>query len=406
MKKVEDIIKHDELIRNSILRVGEVSEVDGRRVFVKVDKNKNQSHLFFDGNILANISVNSFIEIRKGFLSIIGKVEGEKIDENKYSYQKEGYNETNKNNRFLSISLVGYIDTHEGFISGTREFPLIGNEAYVVTQDKIMMIHNLVSSGDLAINIAMTEDDIPISFPVDKLFNGHIAVFGNTGSGKSNTLAHLYQEFFNTLDNRNHDEFFKKSRFLLFDFNGEYHSNCITTKKRIYNLSTRRTQDSDKIPLLEKEILDIEFLSIIAEAQEKTQKPFLKRVLSLYNKVRVKSNAQEYFKGIVKRRVTQLLQMSDKIKAFLILDYMRNILPFDEQEDIANDLEWHNQQSHFMAYINDEKKYLQDDLKQIKNTILYKRIKKVHSPQKLDRKNNFFLLPPAYKRYSFKSSTK
>ena len=37
--------------------------------------------MFFDGDILRNISVNSYIEIRKGFLSLIGRVEREKIEE-------------------------------------------------------------------------------------------------------------------------------------------------------------------------------------------------------------------------------------------------------------------------------------------------------------------------------------
>src|SRR5690348_2279104 len=69
------------LLREAVLRIGEVNGVDGRRIYVLVDKNKNLSDLFFDGDILKNISVNSYIEIRKGFLSIIGRVEGEKIEE-------------------------------------------------------------------------------------------------------------------------------------------------------------------------------------------------------------------------------------------------------------------------------------------------------------------------------------
>ena len=70
-----------ELIEDAVLRIGEVSGVDGRRIYVLVDTNKNLSDMFFDGDILRNISVNSFIEIRKGFISIIGRVEGERIQE-------------------------------------------------------------------------------------------------------------------------------------------------------------------------------------------------------------------------------------------------------------------------------------------------------------------------------------
>src|SRR5690606_38985444 len=71
----------DPYLKDAILRVGAVSEVNGRVVIVKVDKNNNLSDLFFEGKTLRNIAVNSFIEIRKGFLSLIGKVDGEKIEE-------------------------------------------------------------------------------------------------------------------------------------------------------------------------------------------------------------------------------------------------------------------------------------------------------------------------------------
>jgi uncharacterized protein len=69
------------LTQEAVLRVGEVMGVDGRKIYVLVDRNKNLSDMFLDGEILRNLSVNSYIEIRKGFLSLIGRVEGEKIEE-------------------------------------------------------------------------------------------------------------------------------------------------------------------------------------------------------------------------------------------------------------------------------------------------------------------------------------
>ena len=74
-------MKPDNYVTEAVLRVGEVIEVSGRRIFVQVDRNKNLSDLFFDGQLLRNVSVNGYIEIRKGFLSLIGKVEGEKTAE-------------------------------------------------------------------------------------------------------------------------------------------------------------------------------------------------------------------------------------------------------------------------------------------------------------------------------------
>ena len=39
----------NKLINDAILRVGEVSSIDGRKVYISLDKNKNASELFFDG---------------------------------------------------------------------------------------------------------------------------------------------------------------------------------------------------------------------------------------------------------------------------------------------------------------------------------------------------------------------
>ena len=65
------------LQQEAVLRVGEVTEVTGRRISVTVDKDKNLSELFFEGDLIRNVAVGSYIDIRKGFFSLIGKVDGE-----------------------------------------------------------------------------------------------------------------------------------------------------------------------------------------------------------------------------------------------------------------------------------------------------------------------------------------
>src|SRR5688572_2128245 len=111
------------LTRDAVLRIGEVCGVDGRRIYVLIDKNKNLSDLFLDGEILRNISVNSYIEIRKGFLSIIGRVEGEKVEEEFRISHDSHRHEVNRNKRILTIALTGFIDEEGVFTGGTKELP-------------------------------------------------------------------------------------------------------------------------------------------------------------------------------------------------------------------------------------------------------------------------------------------
>lgn len=378
----------EKLTRDAVLRIGEVCGVDGRRIYVLVDKNKNLSDMFLDGDILRNISVNSYIEIRKGFLSIIGRVEGERIEEDFHSSRLPQREEVNRDKRILTVSLSGYIDETGSFMGGTKELPLIGNEAYIVTREKMYLVHNLVRPGSPAINIAtIFGEDFDIEFPVDGLFNSHIAIFGNSGSGKSNTLACLYQDLVRVLAVRNADAFVQNARFVLFDFNGEYtHDACITDNKTVYNLSTR-DDEGDKLPMHEDGLLDIEVLSILADATEKTQKPFLRRMLNFFRYVHSDNvdDAEAYLKAVIRNRVMDMLQMSDKVRAFLLADYFREILPSVDEHggpvDIIGDLDWHNTSQEFR--ITADNTFLAQHPDDIIRTRLYHRVEDFELPESL-----------------------
>ncbi|MBL7716607.1 MAG: DUF87 domain-containing protein [Bdellovibrionales bacterium] len=370
---------YNSLVADSVLRIGEVCEVDGRKVFIQVDKNKNLSDIFFDGDILKNISVNSYIEIRKGFLSIIGKVDGEKIDEDYVpSRRYSNYDHTNKNKRILSISLSGYLTRSGHFFGGTKELPLIGNEAFILTKEKLHQIHNLLKhKDDLAITIATSDaDGFDVNFPIDGLFNSHIAVFGNTGSGKSNTLASLYQELCTVLKNHNAEAFRENSKFLLLDFNGEYiDPSCITDHKKVYNLSTR-SRSGDKIPLDQDSLLNLEILATLSDATEKTQKPFLKRTLRLIDEVKKDTNPLDCLQRILRDQVTRALQVTDKQLASLLMDYFREIIPQSRNQnsvfvDIANDIEWNNKLSYFFSKSAGLNSPFENNQNLIPNTLIY-----------------------------------
>ena len=78
---MEKDITNEIALKNSIFRIGSVYSVDGREIRIKVDKRKNASHLLFRGELIKNVSVGSYLKIAKGYISIIGKVEGEHISE-------------------------------------------------------------------------------------------------------------------------------------------------------------------------------------------------------------------------------------------------------------------------------------------------------------------------------------
>ena len=62
------------------------------------------------------------------------------------------------------------------------------------------------------------------------------------------------------------------------------------------------------------DILEPELLYIMASATEKTQQPFIKRALNLYENVQTKENTSEYLKGILRHQVERVVKMSDGAK--------------------------------------------------------------------------------------------
>ena len=358
------------LQKEAVLRIGEVTAVSGRRISVGIDADKNLSELFFDGDLIRNVAVGSYVDIRKGFISLIGRVEGENAAPD-LKYGDEG-KPVAQVKRTLTVALVGFLDRSGTFFGGTKELPLVGNEAFLLTKEKVHQVHDLTISSALTMSVATSEyEGYDIDLPIDTLMNSHIAIFGNTGSGKSNTLTSLFQSFIGTMRANNEGAFNNSCRVLIFDFNGEYAGNdCLTAQKQAYNLSTR-TDAGDKIPLSETGLLDIEMLSIVADATEKTQKPFLRRALKLQKRVLDGDEPLEHTRNILRSQIKQILQMSDKIRADLLMDYLRQILPEEDElgdaVELAADLDWHNNSAEFKL----ENIFLKQNPDHIENTIVY-----------------------------------
>ena len=333
----------DIAIYNSVFRIGVVYSVDGRTVKVRVDKNKNSSHLIYKGALIKNVSVGSYVKILKGFVPIIGKVESEFIVEDKAPADNEYVEAAKSIGRTLIVKLIGFLE--EGhYYRGVNELPLIDNECYLLTEDEFDLIHSFGGSQDEYIRIGTLSNDplVPIQLGIGRLFSSHIGIFGNTGSGKSYTLSKLYRQLF--VHYYGNQQFKRNSRFLFFDFNGEYSKQkAIVEDKKVYKLSTRKPEGEIKIPMEAKDLLDLNLLCIFASATEKTQRPFIKRSIDLYERINRSEDSKQnevYFKNALRAVIKRILIMSDNVKGDLLINYVEAILPrnYDPQTGVDRGL--------------------------------------------------------------------
>ena len=212
--------ENESLKRDAVFSVGRVVSVEGRKIRISVDKLKNNAHLLYQGEIVRNIAVGSFIKIAKGFGELVASVDGEFIREER---KASGNYKRNVDNlvRELEVSLVGYFEKDQ-FHRGVREMPLLDNECFILSEREFRAIHSFADTKTptIPLGVLAMEPTQPVSIGVDKIFASHIGIFGNTGSGKSYTLAKNYHELFKRYGTQ--PGFADRSQFVLLDFNGEY----------------------------------------------------------------------------------------------------------------------------------------------------------------------------------------
>lgn len=254
------------------IKVGEVVAVYGVKITIKIFDESSKETLFYDGHQFKGVSINEYIAIRRGFRDVICIIEGEYLDERKF--EKEGHKL--EYIRKIEAKPIGYFENND-FSEGIKFLPMIKDTAFLLEEDKISKIHGREKGNNFFVG-HLLKRDIPIYLPWNKLFNTHIGIFGNTGSGKSNTLAKIYSVLFDMKP-----KYIKeKSKFVVVDFNGEYTGSQFIDKKhkKVIKLSTESETGENLFPLPEDEFWNTEILSILFKATVNTQKPFLNRMVN------------------------------------------------------------------------------------------------------------------------------
>lgn len=373
-----------EIDSESIFLIGRVLSVEGRTVKITLNKDKNHSHILYKGKAIKNIAVGGYIKIIKGFISIIGKVEGENILEDK-QINKNYTKEEIKIDRVLQVSLFGHFEGAE-FKQGIKEMPLIDNECYLLNQEEFNSLHQFYTKKEKTIDIgSLTEESSQrIRLGVNRLFASHIGIFGNTGSGKSNTLTKIYTELFRNYGRKK--SFKKESDFVIIDFNGEYIGDKLITKnKQVYKLSSSiNNGTNDKYPILKESINKVEVLSVLLEATEKTQKPFLDRTLR--NKdLDECQNFDEKVRQYIENLFITVMNKKDKnMREGIILELFKDLKKIiaeesisemiDIMQDLENNLHCHSQSYDFYWGTNSSDSNSYDSKKPIYESYIKSRV--------------------------------
>lgn len=105
------------------------------------------------------------------------------------------------------------------FVRGIEVFPTVGDPVLIPTQTQLKAIVESGSNRRVNIGISPLAGNAVVSVDPDRLFGRHLAVLGNTGSGKSCSVAGLIRW---SIESAKKGQSTPNTRFIVLDPNGEY----------------------------------------------------------------------------------------------------------------------------------------------------------------------------------------
>lgn len=329
------------------MKIGKITSVEYDKFVVKLFHTTKISTVSIRGDIYYFGNIGSFLKTRNALDdNIICEVVAVVDKDTEY---KTYSNYNLDSSKELILKPIGTLDKRNDFAMGVGIFPSIYSDVWIVTKENVDAIlasnrvpqNNNNGSGkedndciihkEIEIGTSKNMINYKVNLNIDRLFNIHTAVLGNSGSGKSNTIAHILQEVYRKTKNSA-----LGAKTILFDVNGEYKkafeklgSNGIEIKfykpnlresNSIEEVNGAQSTSSLKEFFLPYYLMNLDEWLAFLLASERTQKPFWDKVLQesfKFYKIfqgksdKVKSNYTNYFKWKIRNILRDVLSKAE-----------------------------------------------------------------------------------------------
>ena len=290
-----------------VKKLGVIVGVDGDISQVGMYQLSNDAEYLWYGDVLQGAKIGAYLTILQNNVKIIASVVTEKVADQQNTIRSTEFdNRFSKNsiNRIVHLKTKGVIENGE-FQVTSQYVPMIGNEVCITSKKDLELIYGInQSEPTISIGKSILEGQV-VPLSINKIFASHIGVFGNTGSGKSNTLHKLFLELFR-LEYR--EKILEHSKFYVIDFNGEYTKDdsfgITDNNKKVFEINTKN-QTTTKLPITSDYLFDSDVLSILFGATSATQVPFLRKSLNIWKERKFNGESIAHFVvGTLKRILT------------------------------------------------------------------------------------------------------
>ena len=182
----------------------------------------------------------------------------------------------------IKIRFLGEIVNNK-FVGGVIRKPTFNSSLRLINQEEVALILGDDTASSFIIGESPLYDSHPISVDINDLFSSHMAIFGNSGSGKSCGVARLLQNIF-----QNPKLLPFRSNFFIFDAYGEYHNalqniNQINPNLNFKFYTTNVNQTDGEVLSIPIWLLDIDDMALLLRADKHSQLTIIERMLKLVN---------------------------------------------------------------------------------------------------------------------------
>ncbi|MBI5640806.1 MAG: ATP-binding protein [Nitrospirae bacterium] len=199
------------------VKIGKILRIEGLSLLIQITEDVSDRLLIHDdcSDFLVSINRLVYSKLPSGKI-VIAKIA--KIFD-KSLFVKEDLFRVPEGKYLLDAKLIGIYDNYlKHFDSGINTFPIIGSEVYAVNNVIYNTVLEISSKYKLEIAESYHNRNIKIFANPDILLGKHLAIIGNTGTGKTCTVASIIQGLKRRLNQENKI----KPKILIFDSNKEY----------------------------------------------------------------------------------------------------------------------------------------------------------------------------------------
>ena len=213
-----------------------------------------------DGSISTNI-MNMHVVFEDDKKKIIGEVE-------------------DVGSEVIKIRFLGEV-VGDHFVGGVIRKPTFNSKLRLISRDEVGLLVGEDNDQSMTLGVSPLYDDYPIRVDINDLFSSHMAIFGNSGSGKSCGVARILQNVF-----RNEKLLPYKSNFFIFDAYGEYHNALMNINQINPNLNfkfytTNVTQTDGQVVSIPLWLLDVDDYTLLLRCESHSQITIIERMLKL-----------------------------------------------------------------------------------------------------------------------------